>query len=114
VRESFSFEILGVAVGVVNFFTFLGGAAFTQLMGNLVAWFPKNGETYPLLAYQATIMLVFGTWIVRLVSITLTEERKKPALEPAAGAADAAVWERFSSFAQNDKEQKSEDSSPYY
>jgi len=84
VREAFSIEILGIAVGIINFFTFLGGAAFTQLMGNIVALFPKTDGGYPLIAYQATLMLVFGTWIIRLLSLALTEERKKPAVVPAA------------------------------
>ncbi len=76
VRESFSFEILGVAVGIVNFFTFLGGAFFTQLMGNIVALFHKVGGDYPLIAYQSTLMLVFAMWFVRLVSVMLTEEKR--------------------------------------
>ncbi len=83
VRESFSVEILGIAVGIINFFTFLGGAAFTQLMGNLVALFPKTNGSYPLIAYQATLMLIFAMWIVRLLSLTLTEERRHPAAAPA-------------------------------
>jgi len=76
-REQYSFEILGISVGVINFFTFLGGAAFTQLMGHMVELFPRTDGNYPLLAYQSTVMLIFAMWIVRLVSLLLTEERRK-------------------------------------
>ncbi|MBI5117700.1 MFS transporter, partial [Candidatus Poribacteria bacterium] len=75
-RESFSSEVLGISVGIINFFTFLGGAAFTQLMGHMVELFAKTEGAYPLLAYQSTVMLIFGTWIVRLIALLLTEERR--------------------------------------
>jgi sugar phosphate permease len=84
VRESFSYRIFGIAVGIINFFTFLGGAAFTQLMGHVVASFPKTDGAYPLIAYQATLMLIFGTWVIRLFSLTLTDEQKRTAAQPAA------------------------------
>ncbi len=77
VRESFSFEILGIAVGIINFFTFLGGAFFTQVMGHMVELFPRTDGDYPLIAYQSTLMLIFVTWIIRLFSLILTEERKR-------------------------------------
>ena len=73
-RESFSYEILGLSVGVINFFTFIGGAAFTQLMGHMVKFFPQSGGEYPLIAYQSTLMLIFAMWVVRLISLMLTEE----------------------------------------
>ncbi|GAB4351335.1 MAG: MFS transporter [Candidatus Abyssubacteria bacterium] len=76
VRESFSYEILGIAVGIINFFTFLGGAAFTQLMGHMVEFFPRTDGDYPLMAYQTTIMLIFVMWGVRIVSVALADERK--------------------------------------
>ncbi len=75
-RESFSSEVLGISVGIINFFTFLGGAAFTQLMGHMVELFAKTDGDYPLIAYQSTVMLIFGTWIVRLIALMLTEERR--------------------------------------
>ncbi|MBI4830551.1 MAG: MFS transporter [Candidatus Lindowbacteria bacterium] len=79
-RESFSSEVLGISVGIINFFTFLGGAAFTQLMGHMVELFAKTDGDYPLIAYQSTVMLIFGTWIVRLIALMLTEERRDSSL----------------------------------
>jgi sugar phosphate permease len=76
VRESFSREILGTAVGIINFFTFLGSAFFTQLMGHMVEFFPRADGDYPLIAYQSTIMLIFGMWVVRLVALSFAEEKR--------------------------------------
>jgi sugar phosphate permease len=77
VRESFSFEIMGIAVGIVNFVTFLGGAFFTQAMGNIVELFPRTNGDYPPLAYQATLMLVFVMWLIRFVSLLFAEEKNR-------------------------------------
>jgi sugar phosphate permease len=76
VRESYSYEILGIAVGIINFFTFLGGAAFTQLMGHMVEMFPRADGDYPLIAYQSTVMVIFAMWIVRIISVALADERR--------------------------------------
>jgi len=76
IRESFSLEILGLAVGIVNFFTFLGGAFFTQMMGHIVELFPRTNGDYPLIAYQSTLMLIFGMWVIRLAALLLAEEKK--------------------------------------
>ena len=76
VREAFSLKILGVAVGIINFFTFLGGAFFTQLMGHMVELFPRADGDYPLIAYQSTIMLIFGMWVVRLIALAFAEEKR--------------------------------------
>jgi MFS family permease len=76
IREEFSREILGVAVGIINFLTFLGGAFFTQLMGHIVEMFPRANGDYPLIAYQSTIMLIFGTWVVRLIALSFAEEKR--------------------------------------
>jgi sugar phosphate permease len=75
IRESFSIEMLGVAVGLINFFTFLGSAFFTQAMGHIVEMFPKTNGDYPLMAYQATIMLIFGMWVIRLIALSFAKER---------------------------------------
>ena len=76
IRESFSFRILGIAVGIMNFLTFLCGAAFTQVMGHMVELFDKVDGDYPLIAYQSTIMLIFGTWVLRLIALAFVKEKR--------------------------------------
>lgn len=74
IRDTFSLEILGIAVGIINFLTFLGGAAFTHVMGMMVELFPKTNGDYPLIAYQSTLMLIFAMWLLRLITLSFTKE----------------------------------------
>jgi sugar phosphate permease len=76
IRETYSSEILGVAVGIMNFLTFLGGAVFTQVMGNIVELFDKVDGDYPLIAYQSTLMLLIGTWIIRIIALAFAKEKR--------------------------------------
>ena len=76
VRESYSYEILGTAVGIMNFFSFLGGAFFTQLMGHIVELFPRADGDYPLIAYQSTLMLIFGASILRIIALAFAKEKQ--------------------------------------
>jgi sugar phosphate permease len=76
IRELFSLKILGIAVGIMNFLTFLGSAGFTQFMGHMVEFFDKVDGDYPLIAYQSTLMLIFATWVVRLIALAFAEEKR--------------------------------------
>jgi len=76
IRESYSYEILGTAVGIMNFFVFLGGAFFTQLMGHIVEFFPRVDGDYPLIAYQSTLMLIFGASILRIIALAFAKEKR--------------------------------------
>jgi sugar phosphate permease len=75
VRESFSYQMLGVAVGIMNLFSFLGGAFFTQLMGHLVELFPRVNGDYPFIAYQSTIILIFFASLVRITALAFAREQ---------------------------------------
>jgi MFS family permease len=75
IRETYSSKILGIAVGIMNFLTFLGGAIFTQVMGNIVEMFDKVHGDYPLIAYQSTLMLLIGTWIIRIIALSFAKEK---------------------------------------
>ena len=74
IRETYSSKNLGVAVGIMNFLTFLGGAIFTQVMGNIVELFDKVHGDYPLIAYQSTLMLIVGTWVIRIIALSFAKE----------------------------------------
>lgn len=76
IRERFSRKILGIAVGIMNFLTFFFGAVFTQVMGHIVELFDKVDGDYPLIAYQSTIMLIIGTWLIRIVALSFAREKR--------------------------------------
>jgi len=76
IRELFPLKILGIAVGIMNFLTFLCGAMFTQVMGHIVELFDKVDGDYPLIAYQSTLMLIVGTWVLRLIALAFAKEKK--------------------------------------
>lgn len=76
IRETYSSKNLGIAVGIMNFLTFLGGAMFTQVMGNIVELFDKIDGDYPLIAYQSTLMLIIGTWLIRIIALSFAKEKK--------------------------------------
>jgi sugar phosphate permease len=76
IRETYSAKILGIAVGIMNFLTFFCGAIFTQIMGNIVELFDKVDGDYPLIAYQSTLFLLIGTWIIRIIALSFAKEKR--------------------------------------
>ena len=76
IRESYCREFLGFAVGIMHFLTFFCGAIFTQVMGHMVEMFDKVDGEYPLIAYQSTLMLLVGTWLLRLIALAFAKEER--------------------------------------
>ncbi len=77
-KELFPLEIAGTAVGMVNFFPFLGGAVFMYVMGRLLdAYGPGGAEPYPPAAYRVIFGLLLVAALVALVSTFRMKETYK-------------------------------------
>jgi sugar phosphate permease len=58
-KELFPVEMAGTAVGMVNFFPFLGGAVFMVLLGRVLDHYvPGEIATYPVAAYRAVLFVL--------------------------------------------------------
>jgi sugar phosphate permease len=67
-------QVVATAMGMLNLFFWLGGAAYQQVSGMIVAGFPKlNGQT-PVAAYQAVFWFCLGSVALSIVLVGLTTE----------------------------------------
>ena len=78
-KDSVPSGVVATAMGVLNFFFWLGGAVHQQISGLILAEFPKlNGNT-PVAAYQAVFWFCVGSVGLSIVFVALsTEHRPRP------------------------------------
>jgi sugar phosphate permease len=66
-KELFPIEIAGTAVGMVNFFPFLGGALFMPALGRVLdAYGPGGAHAYPVAAYRTILGILLAAALMSL------------------------------------------------
>jgi len=67
VREMFPTEIVATALTSLNFFVLLGAATIQQVMGFVIARFPKSGSGYPPAAYHTAFLIPIGALLLAIL-----------------------------------------------
>ena len=79
-KDSIPPEVVATAMGILNLFFWLGGAAYQQVSGVILLAFPQvNGHT-PVAAYQALFWLSVGSVGLSIVLVALSREPRPASL----------------------------------
>jgi sugar phosphate permease len=76
IKEIFPPQLSGLVTTSLNFFTMIGGAVVTQLIGYIVQQYPQQDGTHPPEAYHAAFGVCLVSILVALVFYTFSKEAR--------------------------------------
>lgn len=74
VKESYSLNLAGTTIGATNLAGFVGGLVFQPVIGFALDTVGRVQGAYPAYAYKLPLQIFFGTSVVALISVLLTQE----------------------------------------
>jgi sugar phosphate permease len=75
-KDSVPSEVVATAMGILNLFFWLGGAAYQQVSGVILAGFPRSSGHTPVAAYQAVFWLSAASVGLSIVLVALSREQR--------------------------------------
>jgi MFS family permease len=73
-KELFPVRIAGTAVGLANFFPFLGGALFQPILGYVLEEQGRNGDAFTLEGYRQCFLILLSCAAVAFLSTFFLKE----------------------------------------
>ncbi|MBP2640288.1 MAG: major facilitator superfamily 1 [Firmicutes bacterium] len=75
-KELMPSKIVGTAIGAMNFFPFVGGAIFQQIMGSIIGSYQRINGAYPLDAYINSFWFCFASLAIVTIAIPFASENQ--------------------------------------
>ena len=78
-KDSVPPDVVATAMGLLNLFFWVGGAAYQHISGLIVARFPSTDGHAPVVAYQMLFWLCLASVVLSVVLVAFSQEPRKPA-----------------------------------
>lgn len=76
VKDSFPAKLSGTAIAWVNTSLLTGAAVLTHVLGKVIEFFPRSGDSYPAIAYQTAFRVCLLAMLLSLIFYVFPADRR--------------------------------------